>query len=334
MKCVIPLLMVVTACYSISLQHLFRDEWTLFKLKYGKYYENKFEDEFRMNVFLQAKEKIAKHNAEYELGLHTYTLGINRFADQLREEVSGKMNGLLIKNAELKTDGSTFITPENVIIPDEVDWRQKGAVTPVKDQANCGSCYAFSATGSLEGQHYRKTGKLNSLSEQNLVDCSIFVGNLGCGGGYIDTCFEYIKQNGGIDTEESYPYKAKDGTCVYSNKTIGATDTGYVDLASGDEEKLKVAIATIGPISVAIHASQSSFKSYRSGIYCDPDCSSKDLDHGVLVVGYGTDKETNQDYYIVKNSWGAGWGENGYLKMCRNQNNNCGIATQARYPLV
>ncbi|KAJ9578023.1 hypothetical protein L9F63_025114, partial [Diploptera punctata] len=292
-------------------------------------------NEFRMNVFLQTKEKIAKHNAEYELGLHTYTLGINRFADQLRGEVSGKLNGLLLKNAESKTRGSTFITPENVVIPDEVDWRQKGAVTPVKDQANCGSCYAFSATGSLEGQHYRKTGKLNSLSEQNLVDCSTSVGNAGCDGGYMQACFEYIKQNGGIDTEESYPYKAKNGTCAYSDKTIGATDTGYVDLTSGDEEKLKVAIATIGPISVIIEGLlDDKSKLLIYGIYCDPDCSSTDLDHGVLVVGYGTDEETDQDYYIVKNSWGADWGDNGYLKMCRNQDNNCGIATDASYPLV
>ncbi|KAJ9584493.1 hypothetical protein L9F63_021162 [Diploptera punctata] len=334
MKCVIPLLMLVTACYCAFFEEVLKDEWTLFKLKYGKHYKNKVEEEFRMRVFLETKEKVARHNAEYELGLHTYTLGINRFADQLRQEVSGEMNGLRITKVESKKGGSTFIIPENVVIPDEVDWRQKGAVTPVKDQGQCGSCWAFSTTGSLEGQHYRKTGNLTSLSEQNLVDCSISFGNHGCSGGVMENGFLYIEQNGGIDTEASYPYTAMDGKCQYNKETIGATDTGYVDLTSGDEDNLKVAVATIGPISVAIDASLRSFQCYNSGIYCDPECSSQMLDHGVLVVGYGTDKATNQDYYIVKNSWGAIWGDNGYIKMCRNQYNNCGIATQATYPLV
>ncbi|KAJ9600333.1 hypothetical protein L9F63_009409, partial [Diploptera punctata] len=124
------------------------------------------------------------------------------------------------------------------------------------------------------------------------------------------------------------------GTCVYSNKTIGATDTGYVDLALGDEEKLKVAIATIGPISVGICASSILFPYYHSGIFCAPDCYSDYLNHAVLVVGYGTDKKTKKDYYIVKNSWGEKWGDHGYIKMCRNHNNHCGIASAAIYPLV
>ncbi|KAJ9584365.1 hypothetical protein L9F63_021292, partial [Diploptera punctata] len=307
--------MAVTACYCVSLTEVLHAEWALFKLKYGKHYESKAEEEFRMRIFLENKEKIAKHNAEYELGLHTYTLGINRFADQLHHEISGKMNGFDSKNAGSKRLGSTFITPENVVIPDEVDWRQKGAVTPVKNQGQCGSCWAFSAVGSLEGQHFRKTGNLTSLSEQNLIDCSADYGNKGCYGGLMDYSFEYIKKNGGIDTEESYPYEAQLGKCRYNHSTIGATDTGYTDIKAGDEQMLKEAVATIGPISVVIDANADSFVFYESGIVCDPSCSSTQLNHAVLVVGYGTDEKTKQDYYIVKNSWGEIWGDKGYIKM-------------------
>lgn len=150
----------------------------------------------------------------------------------------------------------------------------------------------------------------------------------------MDNAFRYVKSNGGIDTEAAYPYMGDDEKCHYNPKNRGATDKGFVDIPSGDEEKLKAAVATVGPVSIAIDASHETFQLYSEGVYTDPACSSEELDHGVLVVGYGNDEETGLDYWLVKNSWGPGWGLGGYIKMARNQKNHCGVATQASYPLV
>jgi cathepsin L len=328
---VVVLLSVILSASAISLFNLAQDEWDEFKSYHGKKYTNEVEDRFRMKIYLENRHRIAKHNVQ-ENG---FSLAMNKFGDMLLHEFTGRVNGYRpeLRNTSVHTlQAGTFITPEHVNVPDTVDWREKGAVTPVKDQGQCGSCWSFSATGALEGQHFRKTGKLVSLSEQNLVDCSGKYGNEGCNGGLMDNAFQYIKENDGIDTEKTYPYEAEDDTCRYKAGNKGADDKGYIDIPTGDENKLKEALATVGPISIAIDASHESFQFYSKGVYVEKKCSPTELDHGVLLVGYGT--ENGKDYWLVKNSWGETWGDGGYIKMARNKKNQCGVATQASYPQV
>lgn len=332
------LLALVCAGQAVSFFDLVIEEWNTFKVQHKKKYDSSTEEKFRMKIFMENRKKIAKHNSRFERGEVGYKLSLNEYGDMLHYEFAEIMNGFnRTKNRhnleQSKSVGATYISPANVKIPDQVDWRDKGAVTEVKNQGSCGSCWSFSTTGSLEGQHFRKTGVLTSLSEQNLIDCSTRYGNDGCNGGMMDFAFKYIKDNGGIDTEASYPYEGQDDKCRYTPSASGATDAGFVDIPTGSETQLMEAVATIGPVSVAIDAGHESFQFYQSGVYFEPQCSSQALDHGVLAVGYGTD-EDGSDYWIVKNSWGTNWGENGYIKMARNKDNHCGIATQASYPLV
>ncbi|XP_050678700.1 cathepsin L [Leptidea sinapis] len=341
MKCTAALLMLVAAASAVSFFDLVKEEWNAFKLEHNKQYDSEVEDKFRMKIFAENKHKVAKHNARFARGLTTFTLKPNKYSDMLHHEFVHLMNGfnrtakhnksLYSKGQKLR--GAKFVSPANVQLPEHVDWRQKGAVTDVKDQGKCGSCWSFSTTGALEGQHFRQSGFLVSLSEQNLIDCSGAYGNNGCNGGLMDNAFKYIKDNGGIDTEKTYPYEAVDDKCRYNPKNTGADDVGFVDIPQGNEQKLKEALATIGPVSVAIDASQESFQMYADGVYYDENCSSENLDHGVLVVGYGSD-EQGGDYWLVKNSWGRTWGDLGYIKMARNRDNHCGIASAASYPLV
>ncbi|XP_011869904.1 PREDICTED: cathepsin L [Vollenhovia emeryi] len=337
MKSLVALLLlaVLATGHAIAFNKILDAEWFIFKMHHKKAYKSPLEEGYRMKIFLDNKRKVAEHNRKYEMNQVTYKLGINKYGDMLHHEFVSTMNGFNKSLSAVKKHlGATFIPPANVELPKEVDWREHGAVTEVKDQGHCGSCWAFSSTGSLEGQHFRHTGVLVSLSEQNLVDCSSKYGNNGCNGGLMDNAFQYVRDNRGLDTEKSYPYEAENDKCRYNPRNNGATDLGFVDIPQGDEEKLKAAVATVGPVSVAIDASHESFQLYSEGVYYDPDCSAENLDHGVLVVGYGTDAETGHDYWLVKNSWGESWGKGGYIKMARNKDNQCGIATSASYPLV
>ncbi|CAF1223706.1 unnamed protein product [Adineta steineri] len=328
MKIIFALCLLIVSVYCAPIvDEQLNDSWTLFKRVYKKGYASNDEETVRRTIWEKNLAKIRKHNLEADIGLHKYRMGMNHFGDLAHEEFKKQMNGLKMNantNAH-KQDRHMFVAPSNVIIPDEVDWRKEGYVTPVKDQGQCGSCWAFSATGSLEGQTFAKTKTLPSLSEQQLVDCSTKFDNQGCDGGLMNNAFEYIKQNNGIDSEKSYPYLAYDSKCRFKPEDVAATDYGYIYIKEQNETDLTIAIATVGPIAVAIDAGHDSFQFYSSGIYDEPECSRTDLDHGVLAVGYGQEGSKHPDYYyIVKNSWSEGWGDGGYIKMLRNSNNQCG----------
>lgn len=328
---------MTAALNDVFVQHL----WNKFKKSHGKTFLSDEHELQRFTNFKRNVDIIEKHNSEYSMGMYTYTLGINQFADWTVEEFKSKMLGSRFNMTQFKEGNvATFMRlPQWMQVPDSVDWREQGIVTKVKNQGECGSCWAFSTTGSLEGAHARATGNLVSLSEQQLVDCSKKYGNEGCNGGLMDNAFTYIKENGGVDTEESYPYHAREGKCKFSKDTIGATCTGYADVPSEKEDALKEALATVGPVSVAIDATEEKFMLYKEGILVDNTCGNgtDTLNHGVLAVGYGTNSTSGGktlDYWIVKNSWGPSWGEAGYIRMARNKGNMCGIASAASYPLV
>ncbi|KAK4876097.1 hypothetical protein RN001_012519 [Aquatica leii] len=324
----IVLVVAIAASQATPSNDLLNEKWITFKNNFNKQYSNTVEEKFRFKVFIENLNKIDAHNEKYDKGLVSYALGINQFSDLLNSEFLKRMS-CFKNNKFLPHSNHTFFVPENVELDSNVDWRSKGAVTEVKDQQDCGSCWAFSSTGAIEGQNFLQNGKLISLSEQNLVDCNS--ANGGCSGGLMDLAFEYVMKNKGIDTEESYPYQDYRGACQFDPTKVGAQVYGYKRVTADSEEDLKSAVATVGPIAVAINVDQN-LQQYQNGVFDDPSCS-KELNHAVLVVGYGTNNN-GVDYWIVKNSWGSSWGENGYILMSRNKNNQCGIASYAWYPCI
>jgi C1A family cysteine protease len=227
-------------------------------------------------------------------------------------------------------------------LPDSVNWVDNGAVTPVKDQGQCGSCWSFSTTGALEGAYYIKNADLVSFSEQELVDCDNRKNggtDMGCNGGLMDNAFNWIEKNGGLCTESAYPYTSgttkTSGTCETSCEPVGGSNiVNYVDVSKNSDSAMMTALFQ-QPVSIAIEADQKDFQLYKSGVFTG-DCGTN-LDHGVLAVGYGT--LDGEDYYLVKNSWASTWGDNGYIRLGRGSQYNsgagqCGMLMQASYPEV
>ncbi|WAR23588.1 CATL-like protein [Mya arenaria] len=272
----------------------------------GKNYSSPAEETRRRAIFEKNAKLIAAHNFFYAVGMSSYFMDVNQFSDMTSEEWLTLYASPLPDYVNTGNE-STFLPPDNFIAAPAVDWRKKGYVTPVKNQGSCGSCWAFSS---------------------QLVDCSH--SNKGCNGGLMNLAFDYIKHAGGIEGESDYPYRGRDLSCQFIKSKVKATVTGSTTVPTGSESSLQAAVASVGPVSVAIHVT-SSFQHYSGGVFTDPTCSPSKLNHGVLVVGYGS---SSSDYWLVKNSWGKAWGQEGYIWMARNKGNMCGIASFAIYPLV
>ena len=293
--------------------------------KYGRSYATVAEYKFRLQQYGLRVAEHARHNA---MPNQTSTQGENFLTDRTDAEIK-MLNGFK-PEMQLGARNETRFD-ESAINAAGVDWRTKGAVTPVKNQGQCGSCWAFSSTGALEGAHHLATGKLVSLSESNLVNCS--TKNSGCNGGLMDYAFEYVETNP-IMTEADWPYKPSKeflGCYLHYKKSEGvATVSKYADVPRNEPNQLKAALAT-GPVSVAIEADKAAFQQYTGGVITGSACGTQ-LDHGVLAVGWGTDA-TAGDYFIVKNSWGPSWGDNGYVKIgAASGAGVCGINQSASIP--
>lgn len=306
------------------------EEWLA---KHGKAYNSLGEKDKRFEIFKDNLKFVDEHNSENR----TYKVGMNRFADLTNEEYRSRYLGTRTDAKRRFVKSKVGLSRRYVVrgdeeLPESVDWRTKGAVAPIKDQGDCGSCWAFSTVAAVEGLNKIKTGELIELSEQELVDCDRAY-DAGCNGGLMDYAFQFIIENGGIDSESDYPYLGVDGQCDPTRKNAKVVSIDdYEDVPPFDELALKNAVAH-QPVSVAIEASGRALQLYLSGIFTG-ECGMA-LDHGVAVVGYG--KENGVDYWIVRNSWGASWGESGYIRMERNvvatYTGKCGIAMQASYPI-
>ncbi|XP_055828476.1 senescence-specific cysteine protease SAG39-like [Solanum dulcamara] len=295
--------------------------------KHGRVYKDDIEKAERLKTFKQNLEYIESVN---KAGTRTYKLGINEFADMTNEEFQATHNGYRMSSHQNLS--ATSFRYKDVAVPDKMNWIEKGVVTGIKQQGRCGCCWAFSAVAATEGINKITTDKLISLSEQELVDCDTS-SNQGCEGGLMSKAFEFIIRNNGLTSESNYPFEGIDDMCKIGDETNNvAKITGYENVPTNSESDLLKAVAN-QPVSVAIDASGSDFKSYSSGVFTG-ECGTE-LNHGVTVVGYGEDSDDGTKYWLVKNSWGTSWGENGYIRMQRDIDDEeglCGIAMQASYP--
>ncbi|GMI82564.1 RESPONSIVE TO DEHYDRATION 19A, RESPONSIVE TO DEHYDRATION 19 [Hibiscus trionum] len=301
--------------------------FTLFKSKFGKTYATEEEHDYRLGVFKANLRRAKRHQLLDPTAVH----GVTKFSDLTPSEFRRKFLGLKPLKLPADAEKAPILPTEN--LPVDFDWRDHGAVTGIKDQGSCGSCWAFSTAGALEGAHYLSTGDLVSLSEQQLVDCDhecdpqeYGACDSGCNGGLMTTAFEYTLKAGGLERENDYPYTGKDrGPCKFDKTKIAASVSNF-SVISIDEDQIAANLVKHGPLAVGINAVF--MQTYMHGVSCPYICG-KHLDHGVLIVGYGAAgyapiRFKNKPYWIIKNSWGENWGEKGYYKICRGKN-VCGV---------
>ncbi len=324
---------IINASITSSKEDMRLQQFLNFKILYNRTYEG-FEHSNRFEIFKHNLDFIENENSKKQ----GWILSVNKFTDLSPFEFKSQYTSSLQppRNQRRNTNNIQSRQPYLNLIRDypiSWDWVEKGAVTSVKDQGQCGSCWAFSTTGALEGAYFNKYKNLISFSEQQLVDCSSSAGNDGCNGGLMDNAFEWLKTNS-ICTEQDYSYKAIDETC--NTECIGVIKImSYTDVNTNDETALMSAVYK-QPVSVAIEADQSIFQMYSSGVISSTSCGTN-LDHGVLIVGWGIDHNSGKKYWKIKNSWGPNWGENGYILLERdgkNKSGTCGLAIEPSYPNV
>jgi C1A family cysteine protease len=313
MRTIAALALVAAANASTEMESAFMSYISSFE----KSYPTIEEFNHRFEQFARNHANIETHNAS---GAFTFTLGHNQFSDWTEEEYKAILTYTPVDTTEMEFED--FDANE---INGAIDWRSKGAVQSIKDQGQCGSCWAFSTMSAMESSHQIKSGKLLSLSEQQLVDCS--TSNHGCNGGNASLAFSYLSSKAAM-SESSYPYTHRNGTCKWSSNNTGVVSTSHSYVTSNSPSAMKSALAN-QPLSVAIEADKSVFQSYKSGIFNSTACGTS-LDHATNVVGWGSSAGT--DYWIMRNSWGTSWGEKGYMRLAIvSGKGNCGIQMQPLY---
>lgn len=314
--------------------HHINFDWNNFISNHNRTFSSAAEHAMRKHIFKQNHRLVHSHNRAD----HGYKLALNHLSDRTDDELRvlrGKTQSNSTGNGASPFPYAGKDLSERVKqLPINFDWRLYGAVNPVKDQSICGSCWSFGTTGTIEGAYFVKTGKLISLSEQALIDCSWGYGNNGCDGGEDFRSYAWIMKHGGLPLEDEYgPYLAMDGRCHVNQVKLNAPITGFVNVTSRNEKALKLAIFKQGPISISINAALKTFSFYSHGVFYDPQCKGapQDLDHSVLAVGYGI--LDGKKYWLVKNSWSNMWGNDGYILIAV-KNNNCGVMTSPTYVIM
>lgn len=321
-------------------------EWQAWKQEYGKKYRNPVEEQKRMSIFIENKKEVERHNQHFGNKTVSYEKGLNKFSDMTEDEfyatyahthydphddqadddynvdITDDVENVLLDRLRGRTE--TFEVPKGAEIPPSVDWRREGAVTSVKEQCG-GSCGFYGPVGATEGQYFLKTGRLVSLSAQNLMDC-VDEDQTVCYGILPEDAYSYMLTNG-VESQQSYPFTNDKNSCYFDPQDSVTRIKTLVKIPRGNERALTYALAMVGPVGIGIDFR--GLKDHKGGTYYQPKCTNK-YDHVVLAVGYGSD--SMGDYYIIKNNWGPEWGEDGFFHMARNRNNNCGIANHAMFP--
>lgn len=305
------------------------------QIDFNKSFHSQLEEDARLQIFVDNLATIERHNEMFNTGNATFRMGINQFADMTIEEFTF-LNEVVNESKVIPDDFSfnptTFTASDDFEAPESFDWRDCGALPRVRDQMGCGSCYAIATVAAVESQIFIKTNKLSELSVQEIVDCAGDNQTTGCDGGFELSVFEYVHEHGELSLSSDYNYEGAQGVCKSEElPKVSINLTSYVELEPCDEELLKIAIAQVGPIVVSLDINHESFMRYSSGTYFEPDCT-RHTNHVVLLVGYGS--ENAEDFWVIQNSFGVKWGEEGFMKLARNRDSHCGVAIEAMYPII